>query len=90
MKRFDFDTEYIGSGDYVGAAIECEDGDYVLYEDHLIALHQLNTAMTNAIIERDIMRAVIEKTLHENGHLAGGDNCTLIALKRALEQVNGL
>jgi hypothetical protein len=30
------------------------------------------------------MRAAIEKTLDENGHLADGDNCTLIHLKTAI------
>jgi hypothetical protein len=29
--------------------------------------------------------SAIEKTLDENGHLADGDNCTLINLKRAIE-----
>jgi hypothetical protein len=31
------------------------------------------------------VRAAIQQTLDENGYLADGDNCTLIALKRALE-----
>jgi hypothetical protein len=31
----------------------------------------------------------IEKTLDENGHLADGDNCTLIDLKRALAKIRG-
>lgn len=30
------------------------------------------------------LRAAIQQTLDENGHLADGDNCTLIVLKRAL------
>lgn len=34
------------------------------------------------------MRAAIRQTLEENGHLADGDNCTLILLKRALEAPN--
>jgi hypothetical protein len=35
----------------------------------------------------DIMRlhGAIEKTLLDNGHLADGDNCTLIDLKRAID-----
>lgn len=33
-------------------------------------------------IER--LRGAIQQTLYENGHLADGDNCTLISLKRAL------
>lgn len=34
--------------------------------------------------EIDMLRAAIRKTLDENGHLADGDNCTLIDLKRAI------
>jgi hypothetical protein len=37
--------------------------------------------------QRDELLAAIETTLDENGHLADGDNCTLIALKRALGKV---
>lgn len=33
-------------------------------------------------IER--LRSAIKQTLDENGHLADGENCTLIVLKRAL------
>lgn len=32
------------------------------------------------------LRSAIQQTLDENGHLADGDNCTLIALKLALKQ----
>lgn len=32
------------------------------------------------------LRAAIEKTLRDNAHLADGDDCTLIELKRALTQ----
>jgi len=35
-----------------------------------------------------MLRLAIQKTLDENGHLADGDNCTLIRLKRALETPN--
>lgn len=34
------------------------------------------------------LRAAIQQTLDENGHLADGDNCTLIVLKRALKTPN--
>lgn len=34
------------------------------------------------------MRAAILQTLDENGHLTGGENCTLILLKRAIETPN--
>ena len=32
------------------------------------------------------LRAAIRKTLDENGHLADGENCTLIELKRAISE----
>ena len=32
----------------------------------------------------DMLRSAILETLDENGHLADGDNCTLIKLKRAV------
>lgn len=44
----------------------------------ILALH--------AEVER--LRAAIEQTLDENGHLADGENCTLIVLKRALKTPN--
>jgi hypothetical protein len=34
--------------------------------------------------ERNRLRAAIEETLRDNAHLADGDNCTLIKLKRAM------
>ena len=34
--------------------------------------------------EIDMLRGAIRQALAENGHLADGDNCTLIVLKRAL------
>lgn len=36
--------------------------------------------------EIDRLRAAITKTLDENSHLADGDNCTLIELKRAVPE----
>lgn len=38
--------------------------------------------------EADRMLSAIQQTLDENGHLADGDNCTLIALKRVIETLN--
>jgi hypothetical protein len=32
-----------------------------------------------------LLESAIRQTLEENGHLADGENCTLINLKRALE-----
>lgn len=40
--------------------------------------------------ENMILRDAIKQTLEENGHLADGENCTLIVLKRALRKVCGL
>ena len=37
--------------------------------------------------QRDELLAAIEQTLDENGHLADGENCTLIVLKKALVKV---
>jgi len=34
--------------------------------------------------------AAIRSTLKEQAHLADGDNCTLIELKRALREIDGL
>lgn len=34
--------------------------------------------------ENNKLRAAIKQTLDENGHLADGDNCTLILLKQAI------
>lgn len=48
-------------------------------------LHRLRAANE---IER--LRTAIQQTLDENGHLADGDICTLILLKRALEVPNAL
>lgn len=40
--------------------------------------------MTQLCDEVERLRGGIRKTLDENGHLADGDNCTLIYLKRAI------
>lgn len=38
--------------------------------------------------EIKLLRSAIEETLSEHGHLADGENCTLIKLKRALQVRN--
>ena len=43
--------------------------------------------LAEANSEIDRLRAAIQQTLDENGHLADGDVCTLIVLKRAIEMV---
>lgn len=35
----------------------------------------------------DALMQAIRQTLDENGHLADGENCTLIVLKRALREI---
>jgi hypothetical protein len=45
-------------------------------------------AMRSAKAEIERLRAAIRQTLDENGHLADGDVCTLILLKRAIEVPN--
>ncbi len=44
-------------------------------------------ALVEARAERDQLRAAINQTLSENGHLADGDNCTLIHLKRSIAEL---
>lgn len=39
--------------------------------------------------QRDELLAAAERTLDENGHLADGDNCTLIILKTAVARLKG-
>lgn len=39
--------------------------------------------------ENAILREAIMDCLQENGHLADGENCTLIGLKRALKNIRG-
>ena len=40
----------------------------------------------NAVDEINLLKTAIRETLADNGHLADGDNCTLIKLKRTLER----
>jgi hypothetical protein len=41
-----------------------------------------------ALSEIERLRSAMQQTIDENGHLADGDTCTLIVLKRALEVPN--
>ncbi len=50
----------------------------------MIAPAVIGEAIDATIAEVERLRAAIIQTLNENGHLADGDNCTLIALKRAM------
>lgn len=44
----------------------------------------LETKNQKLHFQAEKLRTAIKKTLDENGHLADGDNCTLIELKRAI------
>lgn len=50
--------------------------------------HGIGGELIAARRERDDLAAAIRQTLDDNGHLADGDKCTLIALKRALKTPN--
>jgi len=41
-----------------------------------------------ALVQIETLKTAIQQTLDENGHLADGDVCTLILLKRAIETPN--
>jgi hypothetical protein len=41
----------------------------------------------NAVDEIERLTTAIRETLADNGHLADGEDCTLIKLKRALERI---
>lgn len=57
-------------------------------QDMVVTVHSLTQqlAAANGMVER--MRDAIQQTLDENGHLADGDTCTLILLKRALSDLH--
>jgi uncharacterized protein YhaN len=47
-------------------------------------MHDVYRGIEAMEAERDKFRSAIQKTIDKNGHLADGDNCTLIELKRAI------
>ena len=55
-------------------------------------LEQFAAEATRKLLENESeikrLRAAIQQTLDENGHLADGDVCKLILLKRAIEAPN--
>lgn len=50
------------------------------YDDLAEALEEIHD-------ENMVLLQAIRQTLDENGHLADGENCTLIVLKRALRKI---
>lgn len=53
-----------------------------------VANREAAQLLRGALNEIGRLRGAIEQTLNENGHLADGENCTLIVLKRALRKPN--
>lgn len=52
---------------------------------HYAAVHGTESHERSALLEEiDMLRAAIWETINNNLHLADGENCTLIALKRAV------
>jgi len=51
-------------------------------------LHYVENKMREIEIEKNVLLEAITATLEENRHLADGDNCTLIRLKRAVSPNN--
>ena len=56
----------------------CDDGEVVFANDALAEIERLNAQVAT-------LKSAIKQTLDENGHLADGNNCTLIRLKRAMK-----
>jgi len=55
-------------------------------QDHL---KSLTTNIATIATQRDVLLAAAQATLAKNLHLADGDTCTLIDLKRAVEKITG-
>jgi len=49
------------------------------------ALEELLDEIARLRTQRDYLLSAARRTMDENGHLADGDVCTLIVLKRAVE-----
>jgi hypothetical protein len=61
------------------------DDQWKLYGDDMLSDAK---AILDAAGATDLLAAAV-KTVDENGHLADGDNCTLIHLVRAISKANG-
>lgn len=70
-----------------GMAVVCDPGNECIDPDADCIEHHPKRKQLEK--QRDELLAAIEKTLIENGHLADGDNCTLIDLKRAIAGAKG-
>lgn len=56
-------------------------------EDLLARQEELRDEISRLRTQRDYLLSAARRTLNENGHLADGDVCTLIKLKRAVETI---
>lgn len=62
-----------------------DSGEWLADERELA--HMIDRAREPLQAKIDSLFQAIRQTLDENGHLADGENCTLIVLKRALREV---
>lgn len=67
-----------------GSASPVTDKTWELYNLGKCGLHYIAHKMREIETESSRLRQAIESILDENRHLADGENCTLINLKRAL------
>jgi len=63
------------------------DRAWELFNEKRCGLHYVAQKMREIEIERGTLLGAITKTLEENAHLADGENCTLIDIKRAAARV---
>ena len=62
-----------------------DSGEWLADERELA--HMIDLAREPLQAKIDSLLQAIRQTLDENGHLADGENCTLIVLKRALREI---
>ena len=75
---------------YCALEAERERADYAWRNTRTIEAARQEEMRKRDAAEAEVMRlrAAIQQTLEENGHLADGENCTLIVLKCALKTPN--
>lgn len=73
-----------GLGAAHGSASPVTDRTWELHNRGKCGLHYIAHKMREIEIEKNALLEAITATLEENKHLADGDNCTLIRLKRAV------
>lgn len=68
---------------------QIEDAGYDLFADQRPRLYETECKLRKVEQQRDELLAACKTTLEENLHLADGDVCTLIAIKKAYEKITG-